>query len=203
MKLVSIEERSIMRPGLKSDGLTGMKLHLYCILPAGILVCFQFVPAIRHNIILLHRVNGYFVITLSLISSAGVLIVARQAFGGDFSTQTYVGLLVILTTLGYLMAWINIKLLQIDQHRAWMMRTWTWVGLTSLARNWNHSDLSIVCNDYHNPHNPDHCCSGCQRCSRLVSPSRSRIQPLGRVNRINHLHRVGPTNHSMEAYGAS
>lgn len=104
-----------------------MKLHLYTILPAGILVVLQFVPAIRHKLILLHRINGYIVITLSLCASAGAIIVAQHAFGGDFATQTWTGTMVILTTLGYIMAWINIKLLQIDQHRAWMMRTWAWV----------------------------------------------------------------------------
>lgn len=105
----------------------GMQLHLFCILPASLLVCLQFVPAIRHKIRLFHRLNGYTVVTLSLISNAGVLIIAKHAFGGDFATQTYVGLLVVLTTLGYVLAWTNIKLLQIDQHRAWMMRTWAWV----------------------------------------------------------------------------
>lgn len=100
-----------------------MMIHLFCILPATLLVCFQFVPVIRHRIRLFHRVNGYIVVVLSLTSSAGTLIVARHAFGGDFTTKTYVGTLVILTTLGYVMAWCNIKLLQIDQHRAWMSKS--------------------------------------------------------------------------------
>jgi hypothetical protein len=101
-----------------------MQLHLYSILPATVLVCIQFVPAIRHNLLLFRRLNEYLVIVLALISSAGTLIVARHAFGGDFATQTWVGATVILTTVGLLLAWINIKLLQIDQHRAWMMRAW-------------------------------------------------------------------------------
>ena len=75
-----------------------------------------------------HRLNGYLVILLSLISSVGTIIITKHAFGGDFATQTWTGTMVILTTIGYVMAWINIKLLQIDQHRAWMMRTWAWVS---------------------------------------------------------------------------
>ena len=55
-------------------------------------------------------------------------MIARHAFGGGFSTQTAIGVLVILTTLGLFMAWINIKRLQIDQHRAWMLRTWFYFG---------------------------------------------------------------------------
>lgn len=114
---------------LKDPYKTGIQLHLYTILPAAFLVCFQFVPAIRHNVILFHRMNGYLVIVLSLTSAAGVLMITKHAFGGDFATQTYVGVLIIITALGYLVAWINIKRLQIDQHRAWMMRTWAYVSI--------------------------------------------------------------------------
>lgn len=106
----------------------GMQLHLFTILPATLLACLQFIPVIRHKVLLFHRLNGYVAIVLTQISSAGVLMIARHAFGGDFATQTWAGATVILTTLGLLMAYINIKLLQIDQHRAWMMRAWVWFG---------------------------------------------------------------------------
>ncbi|KAK1086741.1 hypothetical protein LTR33_001425 [Friedmanniomyces endolithicus] len=96
-------------------------LHIFTILPAAFLVVFQFTPAVRHAAILFHRINGYLIITLSLISSAGVLIIAKHAFGGDMATRTWSGALVTSTTIAYVMAYINIKLLQIDQHRAWMM----------------------------------------------------------------------------------
>jgi hypothetical protein len=111
-----------------------MKLHLFCILPAALLVCLQFVPTIRHKLLLFHRMNGYVVIILSTISNAGTIIIARHAFGGDFATQTWTGAMVILTTIGYTMAWISIKLLQIDQHRAWMMRTWVWFATIIIVR---------------------------------------------------------------------
>ncbi|KAK6000558.1 hypothetical protein QM012_003804 [Aureobasidium pullulans] len=104
----------------------GMKLHLYTILPASLLVILQFTPVIRHKAILFHRMNGYAIVILSLVSNAGTVIITRHAFGGDFATQTWTGAMVILTTLGYIMAWVNIKLLQIDQHRAWMLRVWAW-----------------------------------------------------------------------------
>lgn len=104
-----------------------MKLHLYTILPASLLVILQFIPVIRHKIILFHRMNGYAIVILSLVSNAGTIIITRHAFGGDFATQTWTGAMVILTTVGYIMAWVNIKLLQIDQHRAWMLRVWAWV----------------------------------------------------------------------------
>lgn len=72
--------------------------------------------------------NGYAIVILSLVSNAGTIIITRHAFGGDFATQTWTGAMVILTIVGYIMAWVNIKLLQIDQHRAWMLRVWAWVG---------------------------------------------------------------------------
>lgn len=113
-------EGSAAAPGecfyyLRNPYQIGMMLHLFCILPASFLVCFQFVPAIRHKVILFHRINGYLVIILSLISSAGVLIVAEHAFGGDLATRMWIGAMVISTTLAYIFAWINIKRLQIDQ----------------------------------------------------------------------------------------
>ena len=122
----------------------GIMLHLYTILPAGFLVCFQFVPAIRHKIILFHRINGYLVILLSTVASAGAIIVAEHAFGGDFATRMVAGVLVISTTLAYLIAWINIKRLQIDQHRAWMMRAWAYFSVIITLRLIQAASASII-----------------------------------------------------------
>ena len=43
-------------------------------------------------------------------------------------TQVFVGVLVIMTTLGIFLAYYNVKRLQIEQHRAWMLRTWFYAG---------------------------------------------------------------------------
>lgn len=106
----------------------GITLHLGCILPAGLLMVWQFVPAIRHHAIWTHRINGYIVITLILVSHAGVLMIARRSFGGELSLQTGFGLLVVATTITLALALYNIKRLQIDQHRAWMLRTMFYMG---------------------------------------------------------------------------
>ncbi|KAL8831684.1 MAG: hypothetical protein Q9191_000729 [Dirinaria sp. TL-2023a] len=106
----------------------GITLHLATILPAGILVVFQFIPIIRYKALLFHRINGYVIILLLLLANVGALMIARHAFGGTMATQVYVGLLAIMTTLGVLLAYYNIKRLQIDQHRAWMLRTWFYAG---------------------------------------------------------------------------
>lgn len=50
------------------------------------------------------------------------------AAGGSPSTQVALGLLGAMTTVSVVLAYINIKRLQIDQHRAWMIRTWVYAG---------------------------------------------------------------------------
>lgn len=108
--------------------LIGIKLHLFTILPAALLVCFQFVPAIRYRLLLFHRINGYLVITLSLIGTVGALMIARVSFGGTIATQIVCGLLSIMFLGSMGIALYNIKMLQLEQHRAWMMRAWVYVS---------------------------------------------------------------------------
>lgn len=76
---------------------------------------------------LFHRINGYIVILLALTANAGALVIARKAFGGTVATQALVGVLFILTTGALGLAYYGVKRLQIDQHRAWMLRTWFYV----------------------------------------------------------------------------
>jgi len=101
----------------------GLLLHLSCILPASFLIILQFVPTIRHRFILFHRISGYLILLLIVTSNAGALMIARRGFGGTVETQAGIGLLAINTTVGIALAYYNIKRLQIDQHRAWMLRS--------------------------------------------------------------------------------
>ncbi|KAH8883174.1 hypothetical protein GQ53DRAFT_847078 [Thozetella sp. PMI_491] len=106
----------------------GITLHLVTILPASFLACFQFVPVIRHRVILFHRINGYVVIILGVASTAGAFMIARHAFGGGLDTQIGVGLLGILFLFSLALAYYNVKKLQLEQHRAWMLRAWFYAG---------------------------------------------------------------------------
>ncbi|SMR58244.1 unnamed protein product [Zymoseptoria tritici ST99CH_1E4] len=106
----------------------GISIHLIAIIPAGFLVLFQFTPYIRHTFRLFHRINGSIIILLLLVSNVGALLIVRRAFGGTLATQSATGVLALATTLGSVLAYINIKSLQIDQHRAWMIRTWFYAG---------------------------------------------------------------------------
>ncbi|KAK0643165.1 hypothetical protein B0T16DRAFT_429891 [Cercophora newfieldiana] len=112
----------------------GLIIHLGAILPAGFLACFQFVPAIRHKVMLFHRINGYVVLLLSLVGTAGALMIARNAFGGALETQTAVGVMTIMFIGSLGLAYYNVKRLQLEQHRAWMLRAWVYAGVIITAR---------------------------------------------------------------------
>lgn len=105
-----------------------MMMHLVTIIPSCILAFFQFIPIIRHKLILLHRINGYLVILLSLAGTAGALMITRHAFGGGLDTQTGLGLLNIMFVSSIVMVYMNIKRLQIEEHRARMLRAWFYVS---------------------------------------------------------------------------
>lgn len=105
----------------------GLLIHLATILPAAFLVVFQFVPAIRHKCILVHRLNGYLVLALSLVSTVGAFMSARNAFGGGLETQLGIGVMGIMFVVSLALGYINIKRLQLEQHRAWMLRGWFYV----------------------------------------------------------------------------
>ena len=106
----------------------GITLHLVTILPAGLLMVWQFVPIIRHKFLIVHRINGYLIILLVLCSNVGAVMVVRRAFGGTITTQAATGVLAIISTISICMAYYNIKRLQIDQHRAWMLRAMFYLG---------------------------------------------------------------------------
>lgn len=134
----------------------GIKMHLGAILPASFLACFQFVPVIRHKVLLFHRINGYLIILLSLVSTAGIFMFLRNAFGGGIETQTGIGLLSIMFIGSMMLAFINIKKLQIEQHRVWMLRAWFYVCAANASNN-----LMLISEQgrihHHYSANSDHC----------------------------------------------
>ncbi|KAK4495350.1 hypothetical protein PRZ48_013681 [Zasmidium cellare] len=102
----------------------GIILHLAGVIPICFLVPWQFLPIIRHSAMWLHRGNGYICTLLLLMGNAGAFMIARRAVGGGINGQVLFGFLGIYTTVTTLLAYINVKRLQIDQHRAWMLRAW-------------------------------------------------------------------------------
>ncbi|KAI1284784.1 hypothetical protein F5Y07DRAFT_385472 [Xylaria sp. FL0933] len=85
----------------------GIILHLATVVPGSLLACFQFVPVVRHKAILVHR-------------------------GVD--VELLFGVLAICFLGSLVIAIINIKRLQIEQHRAWMIRPWAFGGVIITLR---------------------------------------------------------------------
>jgi len=56
-------------------------------------------------------------------------MIARNAFGGGLDVQTWIGLVGIGVLVCFIISYINIKKLQIEQHRAWMLRGWFYVSV--------------------------------------------------------------------------
>ncbi|CZR68853.1 uncharacterized protein PAC_18753 [Phialocephala subalpina] len=102
----------------------GIILHLAGCLPARFLAVCQFVPVIRHKAIIFHRINGYIAILLALIVNAGALMIVRRAFSGGLDVQS--------------------RLLQIDQHRAWMLRSWFYFGTIITTRLFMICSATII-----------------------------------------------------------
>ncbi|KAI4217437.1 MAG: hypothetical protein LQ351_000032 [Letrouitia transgressa] len=124
----------------------GMIMHLATVLPAGILMVLQFTPVIRQKLITFHRINGYVVLSLLLTSNAAACVVLphKQGGGARTATQTAEAFLVIITTIGMAMAWWNIRRKQIDQHRAWMLRTMFYLGTIITSRVINFISSPII-----------------------------------------------------------
>lgn len=112
----------------------GTLLHLATVLPAGLLAVFQFVPAIRHRFLLYHRLAGYVIVLLMTLGNIGAIMIADRSLAGDLPTQTLVGVVSMGTTITFALALYNIKMMQIDQHRAWMLRTWFYVSFIVTLR---------------------------------------------------------------------
>ncbi|KAI0106487.1 hypothetical protein GGR51DRAFT_172309 [Nemania sp. FL0031] len=112
----------------------GIILHLATILPASLLACVQFVPVVRRKAIFVHRVNGYVVNFLAVVGTSGALMIARHSAGGGVDVQTLVGLLAILWLGAMALSMINIWRLQIEQHRAWMIRAWAYGAIIITMR---------------------------------------------------------------------
>ena len=109
-------------------------LHLAGVLPAGLVAIAQFTPFIRHRWIIVHRIGGYTALLLYVVGLVGAFMIARHAFGGGLDVQSCVGVLGFGTAVCFIISYINIKRLQIEQHRAWMLRGWFYAGAIITSR---------------------------------------------------------------------
>ncbi|KAL4723772.1 hypothetical protein ACLX1H_009416 [Fusarium chlamydosporum] len=115
-------------------GKAGIIVHLAGILPAAVLVFFQFIPVIRNRALIVHRINGYVTLLLSAVGMVGVFMIARHTFGGTLEMQTVTGAASLMFIVCMVLAYINVKRLQLEQHRAWMLRGWIIVAHIATMR---------------------------------------------------------------------
>lgn len=118
----------------------GILLHLAGILPASVIAVIQFTPFIRQKWVVAHRIGGYAAIVFYIISLAGVLMIARHALGGSIDVQAWCGFVGFGVLACFGLSWYNIKRLQIEQHRAWMLRGWFYVRAI-ISR---HHEVSLI-----------------------------------------------------------
>lgn len=104
----------------------GMRAHLGAVLPAGLLAVFQFLPVTQRKYKTFHKYNGYFVSALLLFGNVPAMIISPASFGGSASLKVVIGLLAMLTSFGTYKGITTIRKIQLDEHRAWMIRTWAW-----------------------------------------------------------------------------
>ena len=114
----------------------GIRIHLACILPAGILACMQFLPVVRRRYPRLHRANGYLVTGLAVLGNLSAMVVARHAAGGTLETQAACGVLFVMTSgsLGW-GVWCARKGWD-RMHREWMLRCWFYVRICVCVVAW-------------------------------------------------------------------
>lgn len=105
----------------------GMMLHVYAVVPVCFLLVLQFVPVVRQRCILLHRVAGYAVLLLMGVAVGGGVMASPRSFGGELSWRALILVLGGMVAGGFGMAMGSIWRLKVEQHRAWMLRTWAWV----------------------------------------------------------------------------
>lgn len=91
---------------------------------------------------LVHRINGYLVTVLSVVGTVAAIMIARRAAGGGADVQSLVGVLAIAFVGSLVMGIINIKKLQIEQHRAWMIRAWAYVSAPN--KNMVYNDRLLI-----------------------------------------------------------
>lgn len=131
----------------------GLLMHLICVIPIGFLLPWQFLPVIRRKFMLFHRLNGYLLMTLLIVGNVGALIIVDKSLGGTMDLRVIIGFNAIFTTVALILAYINIKRLQIDQHRAWMLRAWVYAFIIITQRLIQMAAQEVITaeNDFHMP----------------------------------------------------
>ncbi|KAG7441505.1 uncharacterized protein BT62DRAFT_937018 [Guyanagaster necrorhizus] len=96
-------------------------MHIFLSVIGGIFVLLQFIPAIRRRAILLHRMNGYFVLLCLIPANVSGGIAGYRSFGGEINAQSAYYTLGIAVVLCFSAGLFNVKS-NTREHRRWMIR---------------------------------------------------------------------------------
>lgn len=73
--------------------------------------------------------------TLLSLGNVGVALFSKISMGGnDFPLFAAIWLLIIATSGALFLAWYNIRVLQIEEHRKWMLRAMFWMSIIITQR---------------------------------------------------------------------
>ncbi|KAL0575729.1 hypothetical protein V5O48_006242 [Marasmius crinis-equi] len=135
-------------------------IHIYLSIIGGIFSGAQFVPTIRRgddsdcgvllfrnhktqNYVLLHRINGYFVLITLFAANVTGAIVTRRSFGGELNSQSVYYITAIMSNFSFLWAIYNVKK-DTKTHRKWMMRGVVYFSVVISARIIGQAAHAIV-----------------------------------------------------------
>jgi len=107
-------------------------IHIYLTIIAGIFAIFQFIPMIRRRKIILHRINGYFVLSNLIPGTIAGSIVARRAYGGELNSQSAFYTVGSMIVFAAYMGLSNVR--RTRKHRKWMLRTVAYTSSAITAR---------------------------------------------------------------------
>ncbi|KAF9261100.1 hypothetical protein L218DRAFT_961788 [Marasmius fiardii PR-910] len=108
-------------------------IHIYLSIIGGIFSGAQFVPTIRRNYFLLHRINGYLVLITIFVSNVCGAIVTRRSFGGELNSQSVYYITAIMSNFSLVWAYMNVRR-NTRTHRRWMMRGVVYFSVVISAR---------------------------------------------------------------------
>ncbi|RDW82663.1 hypothetical protein BP6252_03775 [Coleophoma cylindrospora] len=113
-----------------SDGAMAVfiQIHLRTVIPCGLMMPIQFIPAIRQKYPRFHRYVGRLNLILLTVGSITAISVAPRSFGGALETQILVWVVSSLVIYSICRSWAGMRNLRIDEHRAWILRTWAYAG---------------------------------------------------------------------------
>ncbi|KAJ7159836.1 hypothetical protein C8R43DRAFT_1124205 [Mycena crocata] len=108
-------------------------IHIYLTTIGGIGALLQFIPAMRRRKMILHRLNGYGVLTCLILGNICGSIIARRSFGGELNVQSAYYILGIMVVFSGLMGIYNVKK-DTRRHRKWMLRMVVYFAVAITAR---------------------------------------------------------------------